>query len=73
MNIKCDRCGKNITNDWYGITGKVAGNCTKCGDNLCNDCVGFFNEEGECFDCQQIKNLEEINQMIDNTIEDNRK
>lgn len=47
--ITCDRCGKEITDEFYDL----GGNCTECGDNLCKACAGEWDEDGCCQACQE--------------------
>jgi hypothetical protein len=58
MGEKCDRCGKEITEEYYD----GGGNCTCCGDNLCKECAGKWGEYGECEMCrtETNKSLEEL-------------
>jgi hypothetical protein len=49
MDMFCDRCGKDISEEFYDL----GGNCTYCGDNLCAECAGEWNDYGECEKCQQ--------------------
>ena len=50
--MTCDRCGKDIWDDFRSGNG---GNCTQCGDNLCAECAGSWDGDGLCKECQ-IKN-----------------
>jgi hypothetical protein len=50
--IICDRCGKDITMEFY----KNGGNCTYCGEDLCADCAAGWNEFGECRKCSEEEN-----------------
>jgi single-strand DNA-binding protein len=53
QRLTCDRCGKDIEQDWYDGEGPVcAGNCTGCGDDLCKDCAVSWDEDGRCQSCQ---------------------
>jgi hypothetical protein len=45
----CDRCGKDISAEFYDL----GGNCAYCGDNLCAECAGEWSDYGECEKCQQ--------------------
>ena len=60
QRLMCDRCGKDIEDDWYFGKGPVsAGNCTECGDNLCKDCAVSWDEDGRCKSCQENDRKEE--------------
>jgi single-strand DNA-binding protein len=47
--ITCDRCGKDISIEFY----EEGGNCTACGDNLCKECAGDWDEDGQCRACHE--------------------
>ena len=54
QKLTCDRCGIDITEDWYNGQGPAtAGNCTDCGDNLCKDCAKEWDDDGRCLACQE--------------------
>jgi len=60
MSITCDRCGREMNDQWEieGMPGH-GGNCGDgCGDNLCAEC-GSWNKEGLCKYCaMSLEDLE---------------
>jgi len=59
MAITCDRCGREMNDQWKidGMEG-TGGNCSVCGNNLCAECAGTW-KEGECKLCSMtIEELE---------------
>ena len=72
MSITCDRCGREMDDQWEieGMPG-VGGNCGDgCGDNLCAEC-GSWNEEGLCKYCAMP--LEELEYRLPLTVQRNEK